>query len=198
MHSRGDSEPSRTIWGLRRWARSLFVHMHVLPVGSLIKFYRAAMNTCLPMLAHCSIWLCGVPDWPVFPLKPEQSRDNGLWWPDQRPCSETSPYGACPQLRLNSSSTVCHRLSFQQWTADQGGWMSNPFNPWLEKTAKKILFVPWYCHTVFSVAASTKPAISLLKIWLFFFFLPLLKKRKSLALWEEFIAWIVLEKCSHV
>lgn len=37
------------------------------------------------------------PCWPVDPLKPEQSRNNGLWWPDQRLCCKTSPYGACPQ-----------------------------------------------------------------------------------------------------
>lgn len=29
-------------------------------------------------LANCSVWLCGFPDWPVFPLKPEQTETMGF------------------------------------------------------------------------------------------------------------------------
>lgn len=72
-------------------------------------------------LANCTVWLRGFPDWPVFPLKPEQSRNNGLWWPDQRPCSKTSPYVACP--RWESHSVPLAFIS----TMDRGlgGFLSN-------------------------------------------------------------------------
>lgn len=55
-----------------------------------------------------------------IPFEAWTNRNNGLWWADQRPCSKTSPYGACPSLQLAEARTVCRWLSFQQWTMDQG------------------------------------------------------------------------------
>lgn len=71
-------------------------------------FEYAAMNPHHPepfgKLRHLTVWWCvflfffsSSPGWPVFPLKPEQTENNGLWWADQRPCSRTSPSGACPR-----------------------------------------------------------------------------------------------------
>lgn len=83
-------------------------------------------------LANCSGWLCGFADWPVFPLKPEQSRNNGLWWADQPPCSKTSPYGAWPRCGLLPLTQIATGFHFNSgpWIRELGGKSSNP---WLEK-----------------------------------------------------------------
>lgn len=100
----------------------------------MIKFLNSQQRwipTTQSPLANCGIWLCdgdffssSSPGWPVFPLKPEQTENNRLWWADQRSCSRTSPSGACPRcdthrLPLAVSSTMdcrprgaaCHLFS---------------------------------------------------------------------------------------
>ncbi len=98
-------------------------------------------------LANCSVWLCGFPDWPVFPLKPEQTETMGFDGPDQRPCSKTSPYGACPRcgsLRLTRFATGFH-FNNRPWTRGLG---VKSFNPRLEKITESV-FASWYCYTTF-------------------------------------------------
>lgn len=61
-------------------------------------------------LANYSIWLCGFPDWPVFPLKPEQTETRGF---------DGLISGHVARLHhlvhaLTVTHAVCHRLSFQQ------------------------------------------------------------------------------------
>lgn len=87
-------------------------------------------------LRHLTVWwwffFCFVfpssSGWPVFPLKPEQTENNGLWWADQRPCSRTLPSGACPRcdthrlppafistMDCTPTGAACRIFSPSQW-----------------------------------------------------------------------------------
>lgn len=71
-------------------------------------------------LAVCSICLCGFSNWPMFPLKPEQTKpmgfDDGL----------ISSHAARPHHLVHAlavTRTVCKWLSFPQWMVYQcTGW----------------------------------------------------------------------------
>lgn len=72
--------------------------------------YASAMNPNHPepfgKLQHLTVWWwfffsTSSPGWPVFPLKPEQTENNRLWWADQRLCSRTWPSGACPRCDMH-------------------------------------------------------------------------------------------------
>lgn len=74
---------------------------------------------------NCSVWLCGFPDWPVFPLKPEQTKTMGF---DGRisGCVATLHHmvHALAAARCDSHSLTLAFVS----TMDHGsrGWVSNP------------------------------------------------------------------------
>lgn len=61
-------------------------------------------------LANYSVWLCGFPGWPVFPLKPEQTETMGF---DGRISGHVARLHHLVHA-LAVTRSVCHRLSFQQ------------------------------------------------------------------------------------
>lgn len=97
-----------------------------------------------------------------IPFEAWTNRNNGLWWPDQRPCSKTSPYGACPRcgsLRLAQFATGFH-FNNGPWTRGLG---VKSFNPRLEKITKSV-FASWYCCTTFFAAEAEREEF-ILMLW---------------------------------
>lgn len=80
------------------------------------------MNTCLPepfgKLQRLTVWFSRLTS---IPFEAWTNRNNGLWWAHQRPCSKTSPSGACPRCDTRSlplafiSTIVCGPRS---WVSD--------------------------------------------------------------------------------
>lgn len=89
-------------------------------------------------LANYSVWLCGFPDWPVFPLKPEQTETMGF---DGRISGRVARLHhmvhALAAARCDSHSLPLAFIS----TMDHGprGWVSNPLIRDLRKHLKACL-----------------------------------------------------------
>ncbi len=89
-------------------------------------------------LANCSVWLCGFPDWPVFPLKPEQTETMGF---DGRISGHVARLRhmvhALAVARCDSHGLPLAFIS----TIDRGpgGWVSNPLIHDLRKSLKACL-----------------------------------------------------------
>lgn len=79
------------------------------------------------------------PGWPVFPLKPEQTETMGF---DGRINVRVAGLHHLVHA-LAATHTVCHRLSFQQWTADQGCCMSDLFICNLRNRQSHVHFLIW-------------------------------------------------------
>lgn len=87
-------------------------------------------------LANCSIWQCGFPDWPVFPLKPEQIKTTDF---DGRISGHVARIHHLVHALAATYSLPPAFIS----TLDRGprGWVSDPLINDLRKQLNQVFFM---------------------------------------------------------